>query len=154
MAQQFPKGSFSSSTAWWVGAALTCAHSLPAHREGRPCLHHVHGDGAVVVCSGPPGQLGRGVGDLINRHVLGGTWGTCQKHCRRDCLKLGADCGLPALQDAPSREMTLSCITWPRPSVAVPLPKVLLHSDLTSSLFHFGLKLFSNDIKTRKCSSI
>lgn len=52
----------------------TCADCLPAHGERGPGLNDVHGDGAVVVRPGPPGELSRGVCNLIYGHSLGGTW--------------------------------------------------------------------------------
>lgn len=51
---------------------LTCGGSLPAHGEGSPCLDGVGGHGAVVVCALLPGDLRRGVRDLLHLHVLGG----------------------------------------------------------------------------------
>lgn len=55
-----------------MGAVLTCGGSLPAHREGSPGLDGVGGHRAVVVRALLPGDLGRGVCDLVHPHMLGG----------------------------------------------------------------------------------
>lgn len=60
-----------------AGAAVTCSDRLPADGEGGPGLHHVHGNGAVVVGPRAPGQFHRGVGDVSHLQALGGTGGSC-----------------------------------------------------------------------------
>lgn len=69
------------------GDGPTCAHCLPSHREGGPCLYNIHCNRAVVVCSWPPGQLSSGVGDFIYCHSFWWTWGTCWKSYRRGMLE-------------------------------------------------------------------
>lgn len=69
----------SATPARVAGPCGTCADGLPAHGERGPGLDGVHGDRAVVVGPGPPGQLGRGVRDFIDGHGLGGPWGTCRR---------------------------------------------------------------------------
>lgn len=57
----------------------TCADCLPAHGERSPGLNDVHGDGAVVVGPGSPGELRGGVCDLVYGHSLWGAWRTCKR---------------------------------------------------------------------------
>ena len=57
----------------------TCVDRLPAHGEWSPGLNDVHGDGAVVVRPGPPGELSRGVCDFIYSHGLWGAWRTWER---------------------------------------------------------------------------
>lgn len=57
--------------------SLTCSHSLPADGEGGPGLDHVHGNGTVIVCSGAPGKLHGGVGDVAHGQALRGAGGSC-----------------------------------------------------------------------------
>lgn len=57
----------------------TCIDCLPAHGEWSPGLNDIHGDGAVVVRPGSPGELSSGVCDFVYCHSLWGTWRTWER---------------------------------------------------------------------------
>lgn len=57
----------------------TCIDCLPAHGERSPGLNDIHGDGAVVVRPGSPGELSSGVCDFVYCHSLWGTWRTWER---------------------------------------------------------------------------
>lgn len=73
---EFPKPRWDTGTEVQYS---TCVDRLPAHGERSPGLNDIHGDGAVVVRPGPPGELSRGVCNFIYSHGLRGAWRTWER---------------------------------------------------------------------------
>lgn len=100
-----------SFSIWNGRRKCTCVYSLPANREGSPCLHRVHGDGAVVVRCWAPGQLHSGIGDVSHRWGLRGPWRTyysrntrqCEPHCRKTDRVTLASCSAPSFSTTASK---------------------------------------------------
>lgn len=67
-----------------IGVLPTCVNSLPAHSEGSSGLDEVIGDGAAVVSTRAPGQLGRTVCNFLDCHRLWWTWRAWLSHTKAE----------------------------------------------------------------------
>lgn len=66
-----------------LGVLPTCVNPLPTHSKGCPGLDEVIGDGAAIISTAAPGQLGCAVCHLLHRHRVGRARGAWPNHRNR-----------------------------------------------------------------------